>query len=161
MEFTGDNFLAEFPSAADAVRCAIEVQRVLEALNADLPEDRRMRFRMGVSLGDITQEGDQLFGTGVNVAARLEPMAEAEASGARLLLRTEVEAIERLGGGWRVSARTAQGDSESVDAVALVNAAGLEFDEASAHSAAYDAEITADIFCEIVNRFRPTFEASL
>jgi adenylate cyclase len=76
MEFTGDNFLAEFPSAADAVRCAIEIQRVLGALNADLPPNRRMDFRIGGHVGDVRFEGSRVFGTGVNIAARIEPLAE-------------------------------------------------------------------------------------
>ena len=57
MQFTGDNFLAEFGSAVEAVRCATEVQRVLQALNADLAADRRMEFRMGIHLGEVRVEG--------------------------------------------------------------------------------------------------------
>jgi class 3 adenylate cyclase/Tol biopolymer transport system component len=75
-DFTGDNFLAEFPTALDAVSCALETQRVLEARNVALPEDRRLRFRMGVHFGDVRVEGERLFGTGVNVAARLQALAE-------------------------------------------------------------------------------------
>ncbi len=76
IDFTGDNFLAEFPTALDAVRCAMEAQRVLGARNAGLDEARRMDFRMGVHLGDIRVERDRIFGTGINVAARLRELAE-------------------------------------------------------------------------------------
>ena len=72
----GDSVIAEFASPVEAVRCAVEVQQTLEKRNADLPEDRRMRFRIGVNLGDVMVEGDNLLGAGVNVAARLEALAE-------------------------------------------------------------------------------------
>ncbi|MEN8184633.1 MAG: tetratricopeptide repeat protein, partial [Myxococcota bacterium] len=75
-DFTGDNFLASFGTARDAVECALEIQRVLEARNAPLPEARRMRFRIGAHLGDVQIEGERLFGDGVNVAARLQPLAQ-------------------------------------------------------------------------------------
>jgi class 3 adenylate cyclase/protein-S-isoprenylcysteine O-methyltransferase Ste14 len=73
----GDNLLAEFPSARDATRCAVEIQRVLQARNADVPPDRKMEFRIGVHLGDVLVEGDRIYGEGVNMAARLEGLAEA------------------------------------------------------------------------------------
>jgi class 3 adenylate cyclase/tetratricopeptide (TPR) repeat protein len=72
----GDNLLAEFPSALDAVRCAAEIQRVLRARNSEVPRDRRMEFRIGVHLGDVMVEGDRIYGDGINVAARLESLAE-------------------------------------------------------------------------------------
>jgi adenylate cyclase len=72
----GDSLLIEFASAVNAVHCAIEVQRELGDRNADLPEDRRMAFRMGVNLGDVIAEDDTIHGQGVNVAARLEKLAE-------------------------------------------------------------------------------------
>lgn len=75
-DFTGDNFLAEFGAARDAVDCAIAIQRVIEARNHALPEEGRMRFRLGVHLGDVRVEGGRLFGDGVNIAARLQPIAE-------------------------------------------------------------------------------------
>jgi len=73
---TGDGFLAEFASVVDAVRCAVEVQRGMAERNADTPPERRIEFRMGINLGDVIAEGDDIFGDGVNVAARLEALAE-------------------------------------------------------------------------------------
>ena len=72
----GDNLLAEFPNALDAVQCAVEVQGVLRVRNQSLAESRQMSFRIGVHLGDITAEGDRIYGDGVNIAARLEALAE-------------------------------------------------------------------------------------
>ena len=73
---TGDGALAEFASAVDAVQCAVEIQRALAERNADLPEDARIILRIGISLGDVIVEGDDLYGNGVNVAARMEGLAE-------------------------------------------------------------------------------------
>jgi adenylate cyclase len=73
----GDSVIAEFASPVEAVRCAVEIQQEIEARNANLLEDRRMHFRIGVNLGDVMVEGDNLFGDGVNVAARLEGLAKA------------------------------------------------------------------------------------
>ncbi len=72
----GDSLLVEFASASAAVTCAVEVQDKLAALNAELPEDRRMRFRMGINLGEIIADGATIHGDGVNIAARLEKFAE-------------------------------------------------------------------------------------
>ena len=72
----GDSVLAEFPSAVEAARSAVEIQRELAARNAELSGDRRLEFRMGINLGDVMVEGDDLFGDGVNVAARLQALAE-------------------------------------------------------------------------------------
>ncbi|NOJ41316.1 adenylate/guanylate cyclase domain-containing protein [Bradyrhizobium sp. WSM 1791] len=73
---TGDGILAEFPSVVDAVRCAIEVQQGMVERNADVPQEKRIEFRVGVNLGDVMIEGRDLFGDGVNIAARLEGIAE-------------------------------------------------------------------------------------
>jgi len=73
----GDNLLAEFASVVDAVQCAVEIQQVLKAKNSELPENRRMEFRIGVNLGDVIEEGDRIYGDGVNIAARIEGLAEA------------------------------------------------------------------------------------
>jgi class 3 adenylate cyclase/pimeloyl-ACP methyl ester carboxylesterase len=72
----GDNLLAEFASVVDAVQCAVEIQKELKTRNADLPENRRMEFRIGVNLGDVVEEKDRIFGDGVNIAARMESLAE-------------------------------------------------------------------------------------
>jgi adenylate cyclase len=72
----GDNLLAEFPSAVDAVACAVEVQSQLKLRNADLPPERRMLFRIGINLGDLIVEGDRIVGDGVNIAARIQSLAE-------------------------------------------------------------------------------------
>ena len=72
----GDNLLAEFASVVDAVQCAVEIQKELKTRNAELSENRRMEFRIGVNLGDVIEEQDRIFGEGVNLAARLESLAE-------------------------------------------------------------------------------------
>ena len=72
----GDNLLAEFGSVVDAVQCAVAIQKELLARNDELPETRRMLFRIGINLGDVIQEGDRIYGDGVNIAARLEGLAE-------------------------------------------------------------------------------------
>src|SRR5690242_1405187 len=73
---TGDGMLAEFASVVDAVRCAAEVQRGMLGREPEAADDRRIRFRIGVNLGDIIADGHDIFGDGVNVAARLEALAE-------------------------------------------------------------------------------------
>jgi adenylate cyclase len=73
---TGDGVLLEFPSVVDAVECAVAVQAAMAQRNEDIPQDRRMLFRIGINLGDILIEGDDILGDGVNVAARLEGIAE-------------------------------------------------------------------------------------
>src|SRR6516165_8443040 len=72
----GDSVLAEFTSVVEAVNCAVEIQTALKAENATVPLDRRMNFRIGVNLGDVSAEGEQIYGDGVNIAARLESLAE-------------------------------------------------------------------------------------
>jgi adenylate cyclase len=74
----GDNLLAEFTSVVDAVQCAVAVQKEFQARNAELPENRKMEFRIGVNLGDVIEEGDRIYGDGVNIAARLEALAEEQ-----------------------------------------------------------------------------------
>jgi adenylate cyclase len=76
VDSTGDNLLAEFASVVDAVQCAVEVQQVLSAKNEAVPENRRMNFRIGINSGDVIEEGDVIYGDGVNVAARVENLAE-------------------------------------------------------------------------------------
>jgi TolB-like protein len=73
---TGDGVLLEFPSVVAAVECAVAIQKLMAVRNADVPEDQRMLFRIGINLGDVLLEGDDVLGDGVNVAARLEGIAE-------------------------------------------------------------------------------------
>src|SRR6516165_2866235 len=73
---TGDGFLAEFASVVDAVRCAVEMQRGMAERNTGTPPEKRIEFRVGINLGDVIAEGEDIFGDGVNVAARLEALAE-------------------------------------------------------------------------------------
>src|SRR5262245_42809477 len=72
----GDGVVAEFPSIVEAIRCGVEIQNEIAERNASVPEDKRMQFRIGVNLGDVIAEENNLYGTGVNVAARLEQLAE-------------------------------------------------------------------------------------
>ena len=76
LDAKGDNVLAEFPSVVDEVRCSVDIQKELKTRNADLSENRKMEFRIGINLGDVIEEGDTIYGDGVNVAARLEGLAE-------------------------------------------------------------------------------------
>ncbi len=73
---TGDALLVEFASVVDAVQCAVEIQNGMAERNSEEPEDRKIVFRIGVNLGDVIIEGDDIHGDGVNVAARLEGLAE-------------------------------------------------------------------------------------
>jgi adenylate cyclase len=77
VDAAGDNVLAEFASVVDAVESAVEIQKALETKNADLPENRRMEFRIGINLGDVVEEGERIYGDGVNIAARIEGLADA------------------------------------------------------------------------------------
>src|SRR5215469_5739331 len=72
----GDSVLAEFASVVEAVNCAVEIQDTLKAENQNLPPERRMEFRIGVNSGDVIVQGDELYGDGINVAARLESLAD-------------------------------------------------------------------------------------
>jgi adenylate cyclase len=76
LDSPGDNLLAEFVSVVDAVQCAVAVQKEIKARNDELPENRKMRFRIGINLGDVIQEKNRIYGDGVNIAARLEGLAE-------------------------------------------------------------------------------------
>jgi adenylate cyclase len=73
----GDNILAEFTSVVDAVNCGVEIQRELAERNTQLPEKRQMKFRIGINLGDVLEEGKRIYGDGVNIAARMEGLSEA------------------------------------------------------------------------------------
>jgi class 3 adenylate cyclase len=87
----GDNLLAEFGSVVDAVQCGVAVQNELKARNAYLPENRRMQFRIGINLGDVIEEGDRIYGDGVNIAARLESLSDP---GGICVSRTAFDHIE-------------------------------------------------------------------
>jgi len=87
----GDNLLAEFSSVVDAVRCAVQIQEEFKARNAELPENRKMEFRIGVNLGDVIVEGERIYGDGVNIAARVEGLAEG---GGICISRTVYDHIE-------------------------------------------------------------------
>jgi TolB-like protein/class 3 adenylate cyclase len=91
---TGDGLLVEFPSVVDAVRCAVDVQREMAKRNAELAADRRIEFRMGIHVGDIVVEQNDIFGDGVNVAARLEALAEP--GGIAVSARVQEDAEGRL-----------------------------------------------------------------
>ena len=82
---TGDGLLAEFGSAVDAVLCAVEVQRAMVEREANVPQDRRIVFRAGINVGEIVIDGDDILGDGVNIAARLEALAEPGGYGSRML----------------------------------------------------------------------------
>ena len=87
----GDNVLAEFGSVVDAVNCAVEVQRELAERNSELPPERKMEFRIGINLGDVIEEGERIYGDGVNIAARVEGLAEG---GGICISGTVYDAIE-------------------------------------------------------------------
>jgi adenylate cyclase len=77
VDTTGDNLLAEFTSVVDAVNCSVGIQQKLDEQNKELPSERKMPFRIGVNVGDVVEEEDRIYGDGVNIAARVEGMAEA------------------------------------------------------------------------------------
>ena len=87
----GDNILAEFTSVVDAVNCGVEIQRDLSERNTELAENRQMRFRIGLNLGDVLEEGVRIYGDGVNIAARMESLADA---GGICISGTVYDAIE-------------------------------------------------------------------
>ena len=76
VKVTGDGMLVEFPSVVNAVACATEIQRRMRQRNVDVPEDRRIEFRIGIHLGDIIFEDNDIYGDGVNIAARIESLAK-------------------------------------------------------------------------------------
>ena len=89
VDSTGDNLMAEFASVVDAVGCSVEIQKELKTRNAELPENRRMEFRIGINLGDVIEEEGRIYGDGVNIAAWIESLSEGGASaslGLRLIM---------------------------------------------------------------------------
>jgi Adenylate and Guanylate cyclase catalytic domain len=106
---TGDGVLVEFPSIVAAVESALAVQKLMAERNADVPEDRRMLFRIGINLGDVLIDGDDILGDGVNVAARLEGIAHNECclsikgGGALVIDRSKpFDPARFIGSGWRI-----------------------------------------------------------
>jgi len=91
VDSTGDNLLAEFGSVVDAVQCAVAVQKEFQTRNAELPENRRMAFRIGINLGDVIEEEGRIYGDGVNIAARLEALAD---TGGICISKTAFDHIE-------------------------------------------------------------------
>ncbi len=91
LDSPGDNLLAEFVSVVDAVQCAVSVQKEIKARNDQLPENRRMQFRIGINLGDVIQEEERIYGDGVNIAARLEGLAN---TGGICISKTAFDQIE-------------------------------------------------------------------
>src|SRR5512136_129368 len=77
LNIAGDNLLADFESVVDAVQCGVEIQKELRSKNAELAEDRRVEFRIGINLGDVIREGDTIYGDGVNIAERVQSLADA------------------------------------------------------------------------------------
>jgi class 3 adenylate cyclase len=76
LDSPGDNVLAEFASVVDALECSVDIQKNLKNKNAVLPDNRKMEFRIGVNLGDVIEDEDRVYGDGVNIAARIESLAE-------------------------------------------------------------------------------------
>jgi adenylate cyclase len=115
VKLMGDGILAEFGSVVDAVECAAEIQREMAARNADVADDRRLGFRIGVHLGDVIVEGEDIYGDGVNIAARLESLAEPAASAfpARPTIRSTASWRSNSGSSARSISRTSRSRSKS------------------------------------------------
>jgi len=90
VKLTGDGMLVEFPSVVNGVACAMEIQRVMRQRNADVPEDQRIEFRIGVNVGDIIIESGDIYGDGVNVAARVESIARPGGVAVSAVVRDQV-----------------------------------------------------------------------
>jgi adenylate cyclase len=88
----GDNILAEFGSAVNAVECAVKIQDELKNKNDELPENRRMAFRISVNLGDVVEDGERIYGDGVNIAARIESLADG---GGICISRTAFDQVKK------------------------------------------------------------------
>ena len=78
VKLMGDGILVEFASVVGAVQCAAEIQRRMAERNAEVPEDQQIRFRIGINLGDVIIQGDDIYGEGINIASRLEGLAEPD-----------------------------------------------------------------------------------
>ena len=102
----GDSVIAEFASAVEAVRCAVEIQLALNKANAGVSEDRRFRLRIGVHLGDVMVEGENLLGDGVNIASRLEGLAQPQRPACRIDQRVDLCAQPAAGAAHAAIVRT-------------------------------------------------------
>ena len=113
---TGDGFLAEFASVVDAVRCAVEVQRGMIDREPEMPDDQRIRLRIGINLGDVIAEEHDIFGDGVNVAARLEALAEPGGISVSRVVRDQIRdsSISPLTTWASSTSRTSQGRCASI-----------------------------------------------
>ncbi len=78
VKLMGVGILVEFTSVVDAVQCAVDIQRTMAERNAEEPEDQQIKFRMGINLGDVIVQGDDIYGDGINIASRLEGLAEPD-----------------------------------------------------------------------------------
>ncbi len=78
VKLVGDGILVDFTSVVDAVQCAVDIQRTMAERNAEEPEDQQIKFRMGINLGDVIVQGDDIYGDGINIASRLEGLAEPD-----------------------------------------------------------------------------------
>jgi adenylate cyclase len=105
--------LIEFASVVDAVRCAVEVQQGMVERNAQVPEARRIKFRMGIDLGDIIRDGRDIYGDGVNIAARLEALAEPGAVFVSNTVHEHVRDRLRLCQGNRIARKQGRGYSRA------------------------------------------------
>ena len=99
---TGDGMLIEFQSVTDAVKCAVEIQQRMKRRNSDVPPDRRIEFRIGINLGDIIFEDEDIFGDGVNIASRIQQLADVGGICVTAAVATQIAdrleiAIEDLG----------------------------------------------------------------
>ena len=93
---TGDGMLVEFASVVDAVRCAVDIQRGMGERNANVPAEKRIQFRIGLNVGDIIIDGDDIYGDGVNVAARLEALADPGGIMVSRVVHDQVQGQARL-----------------------------------------------------------------
>src|SRR5947209_16672720 len=123
VDASGDNLLAEFASVVDAVECAAEIQRELKSRNAQLPVPRRLEFRIGINLGDVIVEGERIYGDGVNIAARVEGLAEAGgiSSPARSMTRSRTSSRARTSLWASTSLRTSWSRSGSIGSCSSPN----------------------------------------
>ena len=181
VKLMGDGLLAEFPSVVETVQCAVDIQEALAGREVELPSDQRIRLRIGINLGDVIIEGNDIYGDGVNVAARLEALAEA---GEVLISDTayhslDASAAEQFGGGsshqlkniarpvavWRwcadskaADAQEAEGSTEALALPDKPSIAVLPFDNLSGEAdQEYFADgITEDIITEL-SRFSGLF----